>query len=687
MRTPRPRRCSAKPSTSAGQVLGPETMRSPISEQPRHDTGASWPARRRQTLVSGGVRDASLVARRRPLAHAQRGAKRRPRTGAAATLRRGVALDGSGVATTWAIRRRTWDARAFAPSARRCCFASAGARKPWRRRRPPLSRCSGSRKLTLVRPWSRPRAARANAGRDGRPARRSGRSPQRSTTSRHSGPTILSAQRLRASWARAHAPAAVPRTGNDSSSACRSIGLGLADREVVAALNGFSLPEPRDRSLEGVKKSLLIVQTFRSARQAGLKACTTAYRPLGLDGTLSAMAKSDGAGLAPHLDLASPRGACDRGKGVHASGRITWVLHGRATSRRGLGVVWPEKDPSMTRARALKQVIRARAAKTGERYTTARRHVLKDLQHPTDPSLVPGQRRATSGRRQFQRQCSDAKALEKTGHGLDHWLDALDWFGAVEKGHTAAARHLMMLITSTAGMRRASPSRTNGRAECGRSTSDATGDEVSVSKVVAAGTSDVIKVLTKGASGGGGGRRRCAPRKRALGLVDGPASKGSWSGPMARPLSLQVGRHDRAAVPAAKTGNKVSVVVANTKLPGAATVEERREQWRSALKAVAALLGRLNRRSTTSLTVDDSGAQPASGYGQAVTTRGLCDACPCSCTTTGTLPPGGPMKVTCVIRYEIDTFQRAEAFEQYAPELGTHHPPLRRPPGRVFSSS
>ena len=33
----------------------------------------------------------------------------------------------------------------------------------------------------------------------------------------------------------------------------------------------------------------------------------------------------------------------------------------------------------MTRARALKQVIRARAAKTGERYTTARRHVLNQL--------------------------------------------------------------------------------------------------------------------------------------------------------------------------------------------------------------------------------------------------------------------------------------------------------------------
>lgn len=36
----------------------------------------------------------------------------------------------------------------------------------------------------------------------------------------------------------------------------------------------------------------------------------------------------------------------------------------------------------MTRARARKQVIRARAARTGERYTAARRHVLRELNQP-----------------------------------------------------------------------------------------------------------------------------------------------------------------------------------------------------------------------------------------------------------------------------------------------------------------
>ena len=39
-----------------------------------------------------------------------------------------------------------------------------------------------------------------------------------------------------------------------------------------------------------------------------------------------------------------------------------------------------------------------------------------------------------------------------------------------------------------------------------------------------------------------------------------------------------------------RPGGKLSLVVANTKLPGAAMVEERRKQWRMALGAVAALL-------------------------------------------------------------------------------------------------
>jgi len=54
----------------------------------------------------------------------------------------------------------------------------------------------------------------------------------------------------------------------------------------------------------------------------------------------------------------------------------------------------------------------------------------------------------------------------------------------------------------------------------------------------------------------------------------------------------------------------------------------------------------------------------------------------------GDLPAAGEifMTMTCVIRYEIDPFQR-DGFKQYAEKLGTHYSPLRRPPCGVFSSS
>ena len=123
-----------------------------------------------------------------------------------------------------------------------------------------------------------------------------------------------------------------------------------------------------------------------------------------------------------------------RGKGVHSPGLLNVGSSGRATSRRGLGVVWPEKGSVMTRARALKQVIRARAAKTGERYTTARRHVLRELDQPAPVAKATKKTAApTKG------GLSDAKSIEKTGHELAHWFAILDRFGGIEKGHTASA--------------------------------------------------------------------------------------------------------------------------------------------------------------------------------------------------------------------------------------------------------
>jgi len=243
----------------------------------------------------------------------------------------------------------------------------------------------------------------------------------------------------------------------------------------------------------------------------------------------------------------------------------------------------------MTRARALKQAIRDRAARTGERYTTARRHVLSAAAPrpaPAPPSrpVPPAPARGT---------VSDAKSVEKTGYGLDHWFAVLDRFGGVEKGHTAAARHLFAdhhvpgwyAQGITVAYERARGVRVLNQRGDGQY-------EVSVSKVMTANTAKVIKAFAD-------------PRVRRqwIGGVDrglagaltsaltGAASKGF----VVRPDGLARFRYkwDGTTVQfylEPKPGGKTSLVVQHTKLQGPSAVEERRGQWKTAFKAVAALL-------------------------------------------------------------------------------------------------
>jgi hypothetical protein len=245
----------------------------------------------------------------------------------------------------------------------------------------------------------------------------------------------------------------------------------------------------------------------------------------------------------------------------------------------------------MTRARALKQLIRARAGKTGERYTTARRHVLKDLQsrfEPSMPRLASTPKRSVSDH--SKGSVSDQKAIEKTGHGLDYWFGVLDRFDGVGKGHTAAARHLYdahgvdgwYAQGITVAYERARGVRAVNQRRDGAY-------EVSVSKVVAADGPAVVKAFTEA----GRRRRWLSGVDAALGqaLTTALKSKGfvvradgqgrfryAWNGTIVQFYLLP------------KAGGKVSVVVTNTKLASAAMVEERRALWRAALASFASAL-------------------------------------------------------------------------------------------------
>jgi hypothetical protein len=259
----------------------------------------------------------------------------------------------------------------------------------------------------------------------------------------------------------------------------------------------------------------------------------------------------------------------------------------------------------MTRARALKQIIRTRAAKTGERYTTARRHVLKELAQSKVPAAAgarepaprPAAPPAGQGRpagASTKGSVSDATSRARTGHGLDHWFAVLDRFGGVEQGHTASARHLSEdhgvpgwhAQGITVAYERARGLRTLHQRMSGDF-------EMSVTKTVNGDTRAAVRAFTD-------------RKRRARWLADAaPALADSLSAALDASSSKGfVIRDDGQGrfrykwgsstvqfnlLP--KSNGRTSVVVTQMKLADAEALELRRAQWRGALAALAAACG------------------------------------------------------------------------------------------------
>ena len=251
----------------------------------------------------------------------------------------------------------------------------------------------------------------------------------------------------------------------------------------------------------------------------------------------------------------------------------------------------------MTRARALKAVIRARAVKTGERYTTARRHVLKELAPPA-PIAPPAPAPSAPGARPARPApaakgtLSDARVREKTGHGLDHWFAVLDAFGGAAKGHTALARHLNA-DHAVPGWHAQGITVAYERARGVRGINQRCDGEyeVSVSKVVRATTRDVVRAMTEPS------RRKRWTKEVEPALVNALAAalrKPGAKGVVVRPDNLGTFRYKWGETSvqlyiAPKPGGKVSVVATNGKLADPAMVEARRTVWRKALESLAGL--------------------------------------------------------------------------------------------------
>ena len=110
----------------------------------------------------------------------------------------------------------------------------------------------------------------------------------------------------------------------------------------------------------------------------------------------------------------------------------------------------------MTKDKAQKRAIRARMAKTGERYTTAR-HYLLDLHRPGNDATMKrartrlarrrGRNAAGAGRpkrppRVAEPGVSDAAVQRATGKTWDEWFALLDAWHGTAHNHPEIARHV-----------------------------------------------------------------------------------------------------------------------------------------------------------------------------------------------------------------------------------------------------
>lgn len=238
----------------------------------------------------------------------------------------------------------------------------------------------------------------------------------------------------------------------------------------------------------------------------------------------------------------------------------------------------------MTRQKTLKKVVRARAAKTSESYTAARRQVLDARAKSARPAPA-SPASASAAPAPIKRDLSDAAVIKKTGHDYRHWFAVLDRFGAAEKGHTAAARHLAS-EHGIPGWHAQGITVEYERARGLRVTNQTcAGDfHVSVSRAMAAPIPEIVDALTSAKR-----RARWVPTAaEGLGAAldaafDGVQAKGvkfrdrayatlrfSWAG---LPVEIRITATARGAC----------VVADSRKLGGPDQVESRRAAWRLAL--------------------------------------------------------------------------------------------------------
>lgn len=231
----------------------------------------------------------------------------------------------------------------------------------------------------------------------------------------------------------------------------------------------------------------------------------------------------------------------------------------------------------MTTHKTFKQRVRARSAKTGESYTTARQQLIdKADRRPPAPPATPEpttSQLAMPGPDPALLPTPDEAVRQATGRGWDDWFTLLDDWGATGRGHTEIARWLVTehdvggwwAQSLTVGYERARGIRAKHQM--------ATGFAVTVSKTVS-----VPVERLRAAFVDAGTRRRWQPdtsmRKRP-GRSESTA-RFDWPDP----ASVVAVTFDP------KGETKSVVAVQHQRLPDARAAERQKAYWRQALVAL-----------------------------------------------------------------------------------------------------
>lgn len=216
----------------------------------------------------------------------------------------------------------------------------------------------------------------------------------------------------------------------------------------------------------------------------------------------------------------------------------------------------------MTKNKAQKQATRARMAKTGERYTAARRHVVKPRER-LRPEDLPQ---------------PDATLRENTGRGYADWFRLLDAWGAKEHTHGEIANHLMgeyavpgwWAQTIAVGYERARGLRAKHQTLAGSF-------QVSVSKTFPIGVGKLYRAFTQ------------APQRNRW-LQSGMLRVRTTRKDRDTRFDYRDGSSRVVVYFDPKDRRKTTVTIQHEKLPDADAVEQMRAMWKQNLKHLAEVI-------------------------------------------------------------------------------------------------